>query len=82
MRFTLQNIQRQNIAPTLVEQVREEEDHEDLARVCAEVETTVRNESKDRDLGKHAGIAALYLVIDRLASPEYSNTDIEGKDHG
>lgn len=66
----LRLLEQQEVAPVLLEKVADANDHDDLADVCAAVETTVREECQDRDLGKHAGIACLYMVVNRLANPE------------
>lgn len=63
-------IEQQQAAPVLVQDVINEEDVDALAEVCAEVETVLREECQDRDLSKHAGQAACYMVVNRLANPE------------
>lgn len=63
-------IQQQRIAPELVEKVYEEEDVDALAEVCADLELMLREECKERGLSKHAGQAACFLVVNRLANPE------------
>ena len=69
----VQMIQQQQVAPTLVEKVGEEEDIVALAEVCAAVEGTLRDECQERDLSKHAGQAVCYMVVNRLANPEESD---------
>lgn len=71
----IQMIQQQEVAPELVEQVAEEEDVEALAEVCAIVETEVRAACQERGLSKHAGSAACYMVVNRLANPEEVDSD-------
>lgn len=60
-------IEQENVSPALLDQVTEENDTEALAEVMAQVRVTVQEECEQRDLGKHAGIACLYMVIDHLA---------------
>lgn len=70
VRDHIEMLQQQQVAPQLLEKVSEEEDTEALAEVCAEVETTLREECQDRGLSKHAGQAACFMVVNRLANPE------------
>ena len=62
-------LQQREVAPLLVQKVASEEDIDDLSQVCAVVEATVREECQERDLTKHAGIAACYMVVNRLSNP-------------
>jgi hypothetical protein len=63
-------LQQQQVAPELVEKVADEEDVDALAEVCGEIEVTVRDACQERNLGKHAGMAACYMVVNRLSNPE------------
>jgi hypothetical protein len=66
----IQMLQQQSVAPQLVEKVADEEDLDALAEVCAELEPTVREACQERGLSKHAGMAACYMVVNRLSNPE------------
>lgn len=68
---------RHTLAPAIVSKAAEEEDHDDLAEIAAAVEQTVREESLERDVGRHGGIAVLYMVIDRLAELDQEDEDDE-----
>lgn len=70
LKTEIERIERHAHAPEIVDKASDEYDHDDLAEICAAVETTVRDESLERDVGKHGGIACLYLVIDRLAEQD------------
>jgi len=63
----LEMIQEQRMAPKLGEEIAEKEDEEEVAEVCAEVETYLQEKCQERGLNKHAGIAVCYLVVNRLA---------------
>ena len=71
----IQMVQQQSIAPQLLKKVSEEEDTDALAEVCGEVEATLRKECQERGLSKHAGQAACYMVVNRLANPEELEED-------
>jgi len=71
----IQMVQQQQVAPALIEKVAEQEDTGELAEVCAELEATVREACQDRGLSKHAGVAACYMVVNRLANPEEGGDD-------
>lgn len=66
----IQMIQQQEVAPDLVEKVAEEQDTDALAEVCAIAEESIREACQERGLSKHAGQAACYMVVNRLANPE------------
>lgn len=66
----IEMVEQQQVAPALLEKVADEEDTDALAEVCAEVESTLRAECKSHGLSKHAGQAACYMVVNRLADPE------------
>ena len=68
-------VQQQQVAPELIEEVADQEDTDELAEVCAELEATVREACQERGLSKHAGQAACYLVVNRLATPEEDGDD-------
>lgn len=67
---TIKQIERLQYAPQLVRGQADEHGVETLAEICAEVEMTVRDESLERDVGKHGGIACLYMVISRLSEDD------------
>lgn len=58
--------QRHASAPAIMKKVANENDWGALAELAAEIETTAREEAQDRDLGRHATVGALYMVVDRL----------------
>lgn len=76
---TIERADRHAHAPAVIKKAANNQDHDDLGEICSEIEKTVREESTDRDVGKHAGIACLYMVVDRLAElGERSETDEDG----
>lgn len=68
----IKRMERHAHAPMLISKVADDEDTQDVAEVAAELAVELREKCQERGLGKHAGQAICYMIVDKLSE--------EGKD--